>query len=122
MMDFTALYDQLQMNRKFARYWSSQQRQRYSQHHAWLHRLHPINAEIWAIKQLAKLREPNRYLIYRAERGIVNSRDSHANPDCFTCHYLVGKGHLANIYGKLSVNSRKDAVAQARALGLLPPR
>ena len=31
------------------------------------------------------------------------------------------KTHTANIYGKLSVNSRKDAVTHARAIGLLPP-
>jgi LuxR family maltose regulon positive regulatory protein len=30
------------------------------------------------------------------------------------------KGHTGNIYGKLAVNSRTQAVAQARALGLLP--
>jgi len=30
------------------------------------------------------------------------------------------KGHTANIYGKLAVNSRTQAIAQARALGLLP--
>jgi LuxR family maltose regulon positive regulatory protein len=30
------------------------------------------------------------------------------------------KGHTNNIYGKLAVNSRTQAVAQARALGLLP--
>ncbi len=31
------------------------------------------------------------------------------------------KWHLRNIYGKLGVNRRTQAVAQARALGLLPP-
>ena len=30
------------------------------------------------------------------------------------------KAHNHNIYGKLGVNSRTKAVAQARALGLLP--
>ena len=30
------------------------------------------------------------------------------------------KGHTANIYGKLAVNSRTQAIAQARVLGLLP--
>ncbi len=30
------------------------------------------------------------------------------------------KTHTANIYGKLGINSRKDAVTRARALGLLP--
>jgi LuxR family maltose regulon positive regulatory protein len=31
------------------------------------------------------------------------------------------KSHTRNIYGKLGVHSRKQAVAQARALGILPP-
>jgi LuxR family maltose regulon positive regulatory protein len=31
------------------------------------------------------------------------------------------KSHTRNIYGKLDVHSRKQAVAQARALGILPP-
>jgi len=30
------------------------------------------------------------------------------------------KGHTANIYGKLAVNSRTQAIVKARALGLLP--
>ena len=30
------------------------------------------------------------------------------------------KGHTANIYGKLAVNSRTQAIARARLLGLLP--
>jgi LuxR family maltose regulon positive regulatory protein len=30
------------------------------------------------------------------------------------------KTHTRNIYGKLGVHSRKQAVAQARALGILP--
>ena len=32
------------------------------------------------------------------------------------------RSHLANLYGKLSVNKRRDAVAKAEALGILPPR
>jgi LuxR family transcriptional regulator, maltose regulon positive regulatory protein len=32
------------------------------------------------------------------------------------------KGHTSNIYGKLGVSSRTQAVAKARALGLLPAR
>ena len=31
------------------------------------------------------------------------------------------KGHARNIYGKLSVHSRTQAVARARAFGILPP-
>ena len=30
------------------------------------------------------------------------------------------KRHVANVYGKLDVTTRWDAVAQAKALGLLP--
>jgi molybdopterin-synthase adenylyltransferase len=47
---------------------------------------------------ISGLRDPNRYLIYRAERGVVNKRDFLNNPDCFTCHYLAGIGDHANIY------------------------
>jgi LuxR family maltose regulon positive regulatory protein len=32
------------------------------------------------------------------------------------------KRHSSNIYGKLGVHSRWDAVAMAESLGLLPPR
>ena len=32
------------------------------------------------------------------------------------------KGHTRNIYGKLNVHSRTQAVARAQSLGLLPPR
>lgn len=32
------------------------------------------------------------------------------------------KRHTANIYGKLDVHGRWDAVAVAEALGILPPR
>ena len=32
------------------------------------------------------------------------------------------KRHSANIYGKLGVHNRWDAVAAAEALGVLPPR
>jgi LuxR family maltose regulon positive regulatory protein len=32
------------------------------------------------------------------------------------------KSHARNIYGKLGVHRRRQAVAQARALGILPPR
>jgi LuxR family maltose regulon positive regulatory protein len=31
------------------------------------------------------------------------------------------KSHTRNIYGKLAVHSRREAVAQALALGILPP-
>jgi len=31
------------------------------------------------------------------------------------------KGHTTNIYGKLGVGKRTQAVARARALGLFPP-
>ncbi|MBN2149664.1 MAG: hypothetical protein JW726_19910 [Anaerolineales bacterium] len=31
------------------------------------------------------------------------------------------KGHASNIFGKLGVKNRTQAVAQARSLGLLPP-
>ena len=32
------------------------------------------------------------------------------------------KSHLKNIYGKLNVSNRRDAVERARGLGLLPSR
>jgi LuxR family maltose regulon positive regulatory protein len=35
---------------------------------------------------------------------------------------LTVKRHTANLYGKLGVNRRWDAVISAEALGLLPPR
>lgn len=44
------------------------------------------------------LREPNKYLRYIGERGIVNNRMKDQKPDCYTCKYLVGKGDQANIY------------------------
>jgi hypothetical protein len=44
------------------------------------------------------LREPNNYLHYIGERGIVNNRFPSRNPDCYTCNYLVGKGDQADIY------------------------
>jgi ATP/maltotriose-dependent transcriptional regulator MalT len=30
--------------------------------------------------------------------------------------------HIANLYGKLGVNTRRDAVAKAEDLRILPPR
>lgn len=49
------------------------------------------------------LREPNTFLHYRGERGLKdgNVLIKHIvipDLDCFTCHYLVGKRDLANIY------------------------
>jgi molybdopterin-synthase adenylyltransferase len=44
------------------------------------------------------LREPNRYTHYRGERGVVLVRDNKSDPDCYTCHFLAGKGSQANIY------------------------
>ena len=34
---------------------------------------------------------------------------------------LTVKRHLVNLYGKLGVNKRWDAVIKAEALGILPP-
>ncbi|MGD8491790.1 MAG: LuxR C-terminal-related transcriptional regulator [Anaerolineae bacterium] len=31
------------------------------------------------------------------------------------------KSHTSNLYGKLGVHSRREAVAQAQILGLFPP-
>ena len=36
--------------------------------------------------------------------------------------YATAKGHTINIYGKLGVNRRWDAVARAEELNILPPR
>lgn len=49
------------------------------------------------------LREPNTYLHYRGERGVKDGNVLikhivNPDPDCFTCHYLVGKRDSANIY------------------------
>ena len=35
---------------------------------------------------------------------------------------MTVKRHLVNLYGKLGVNKRWDAVIKAEALGILPPR
>jgi LuxR family maltose regulon positive regulatory protein len=35
---------------------------------------------------------------------------------------MTVKRHIANLYGKLGVNKRWDAVIEAEALGILPPR
>jgi len=35
---------------------------------------------------------------------------------------MTVKRHLVNIYGKLGVNNRWDAVVKAEALEVLPPR
>ena len=36
--------------------------------------------------------------------------------------YATAKRHTINIYGKLGVNRRWDAVARAEELNILPPR
>ena len=36
--------------------------------------------------------------------------------------YQTVKRHTSNIYGKLGVGKRWDAVTKAEALGILPPR
>ncbi len=35
--------------------------------------------------------------------------------------YATAKRHIINIYGKLVVNRRRDAVAKAEELSILPP-
>jgi molybdopterin-synthase adenylyltransferase len=44
------------------------------------------------------LREPNRYLHYKADRGMVSPRACEQKPDCFVCNYLVGMKDKANLY------------------------
>ncbi len=44
------------------------------------------------------LREPNIYLHYRGERGIVLIREVKQDPDCIVCHYIAGKKDKANLY------------------------
>jgi hypothetical protein len=43
------------------------------------------------------LREPRRFLVYHADRGIVNERKDARRPTCYTCGYLVGKREAANV-------------------------
>jgi ThiF family len=43
------------------------------------------------------LREPRRFLLYHADRGIVNERKDGRRPTCYTCGYLVGKREAANV-------------------------
>ena len=60
--ELETLYEALHMNGRMARYWTSQQKQRYGSYNTgWLHKLDPINAQMWTIKQLYKLRQPNAY-------------------------------------------------------------
>ncbi len=42
-------------------------------------------------------REPRRFLMYHADRGIVNDRQDPRRPTCFTCGYLFGKREAANV-------------------------
>lgn len=50
------------------------------------------------LAMITGLREPNKYLHYKADRGIVNSRTIEHNTDCYTCNYLVGAKDKANVY------------------------
>ena len=60
--ELETLYEALHMKGRMARYWTSQQKQRYGSYNTdWLHKLDPINAQMWTIKQLYKLRQPNAY-------------------------------------------------------------
>ena len=43
------------------------------------------------------LREPRRFLLYHADRGIVNDRKDTRCPTCYTCDYLVGKREATNV-------------------------
>jgi hypothetical protein len=43
------------------------------------------------------LRDPRRFLVYHADRGIVNERQDEQRPSCYTCGYVVGKREGANI-------------------------
>jgi hypothetical protein len=45
---------------------------------------------------VTELREPKRFLVYNADRGIVNDRKEARRPICYTCGYLVGKREAAN--------------------------
>ncbi|OQV20758.1 hypothetical protein BV898_05337 [Hypsibius exemplaris] len=56
------LFESLNLAKKMDEYWANLQKQRYGEGRRWLHRLAPINAKIWAIKQMYKLRKPSRYL------------------------------------------------------------
>jgi threonine dehydrogenase-like Zn-dependent dehydrogenase len=41
------------------------------------------------------LRAARRFLVYHADRGIVNERQDERRPDCYTCGYLAGKREAA---------------------------
>jgi len=43
------------------------------------------------------LREPRRFLVYYADRGIVNDRKGARRPTCYACGHLVGKREAANV-------------------------
>ena len=60
----------------------------------------------------------------REEEVLRLIADGSSNADVAAKLYIslnTVKGHTRSIYGKLGVNSRTQAVASARALGLLPP-
>jgi hypothetical protein len=50
---------------------------------------------------VTEMREPRRFLVYCADRGIANDRKDARRPNCYTCGYLVGKREAANVRGFL---------------------
>jgi hypothetical protein len=44
---------------------------------------------------VTEMRKPRRFLVYYADRGIVNDRKDARRPNCYTCGYLVGKREAA---------------------------
>jgi molybdopterin-synthase adenylyltransferase len=48
-------------------------------------------AVIEFMAMITGLREPRPFLMYHADRGILNDRRDARDPTCYTCGYLVGK-------------------------------
>ncbi len=75
---------------------------------------HPAPAQEYEI--IEPLSERELEVLYLIAEGLSNREIAQK---LYLSHNTV-KGHARNIYGKLGVNSRTQAAARARILGLLP--